>query len=106
MGTTGLVGGFFRGLNTGWQPRLWFALSGLALTILFDFLTTLSFMWVTGFSLDKLWAAYIYGAPFYAVHLLGNTTLFAVVVPAGARVLERVSFPAELHPQETGYGSA
>jgi uncharacterized membrane protein len=110
MGTVGLVGGLFSAeeLDPGpvWRRSLRFALVGLGLTFLFDLLTTSSFLVISGFSIGKLWAAMVYGAPFYAVHLLGNAVIFAVVLPACLRVLRRVSLPADLRPQETGYRSA
>ncbi len=105
MATAGFAGGFFRASGARARPRRRVALAaaGFALTFLFDFLTTLGFLVVAGFSLARLWSAYAYGAVFYSIHLFGNVFVFAVVLPAAVHVLNRISLPDSLRPQQSGY---
>jgi hypothetical protein len=67
--------------EAGKTKILIFALCGLSLTILFDLLTTLGFLIMTGITPQTIIAAYSFGAPFYLTHTVVNTLIFALVVP-------------------------
>ncbi len=93
MGLAGLVGGVLgRGLlrkKLGTAHALLLASCGLCLTVMFDFLTTVGFLIMSGLSLPALLGAYAYGAAFYLTHPAVNTAVFALLVPAALRVLGR-----------------
>jgi hypothetical protein len=79
---TGGVGGAFGGTRLGngpWPLRsVVLALTGVALTLLYDLLTNLA----TGVLLGQIRATLIAGVPFAAWHLVTNLALFAVAGPA------------------------
>jgi uncharacterized membrane protein len=55
---------------------------GLALTLIYDLLTTLSFsLFLSGYDLKKTIAFFITGAPFYLIHSVVNLVIFATAVP-------------------------
>ncbi|MCF7805414.1 MAG: ECF transporter S component [Candidatus Marinimicrobia bacterium] len=57
-------------------------LLGGLLTIIFDFLTTISYPLVAGFNETQIWATLGIGALFYSMHVISNAAIFAVIVPA------------------------
>lgn len=68
---------------------LCFALIGLGLTLIFDVLTTLSYVvFLTGLDPVKMWANFISGMGFYLIHIVVNTAIFAAIVPF---ILRRVT---------------
>ncbi|MGQ9853668.1 MAG: TonB-dependent receptor, partial [Candidatus Oleimicrobiaceae bacterium] len=93
MGLAGLLGGLVgRGLlgtKRGAAHALLLATCGLCLTVMFDFLTTVGFLIMSGLTLPALLGAYAYGAAFYLTHPAVNTAVFALLVPAALGVLVR-----------------
>jgi hypothetical protein len=59
----------------------YFGAFGLILTLLFDLLTTVSFLLFSGLSFTKFIASLIYGMYFYLVHIGMNTLIFAILLP-------------------------
>ncbi|HEX9935057.1 MAG TPA: ECF transporter S component [bacterium] len=87
MAVTGLAGGLFwkkRPLKGRFLP-LRLGLTGFVCTLLFDVLTTLSFIPINHFTGKQLAASVALGAWFYVVHLTGNTGIFSVLLPAVIR---------------------
>ena len=87
MAVVGCVGG----LAGRWQHIpgnvivriLIFAGLGFFLTLMFDVLTTLSFaIFLSGLSVPKIIATFTFGSFFYTIHLVVNTLIFALIVPA------------------------
>jgi energy-coupling factor transport system substrate-specific component len=101
MTLVGMTGGLLRSLVTqhrffthsAWLRHLLLAGAGLILTLVFDFLTTLSFPLTAGFSLQQMGITLGLGIPFMALHLISNTLIFALVVPV---IINR--FPAWRNP--------
>ncbi len=86
MAVVGYAGGFWR--KRRWQyasQKVSIILTGLAgflLTLLFDVLTTLSFvLFAVGLDLDKIMANFALGMGFYLIHLCANTAIFVTIVP-------------------------
>ena len=86
MAVTGYVGGLVR--RNGWHEkttiaRLFiFGATGFILTLVFDVLTTLSFVIImSGGDLNKILSSFAFGMGFYVIHIGVNTAIFAVLVP-------------------------
>lgn len=60
---------------------IYFGLFGLILTMVFDLLTTISFLIFSGLSFTKFITSLIYGMYFYLVHIGMNTLMFAILLP-------------------------
>ena len=60
---------------------IYFGAFGFILTLLFDLLTTVSFLLFSGLSFTKFIASLIYGMYFYLVHIGMNTLIFAILLP-------------------------
>ncbi len=94
MGVTGLAGGWFGAKRSGERGFLAVkcGLVGFSCTLFFDALTTLSFVPINHFSAKQLAASILIGGWFYAAHLVSNSAIFAVLLPALIRTLQR-QFP-------------
>ena len=88
--------GFCGGVIGRWQliQKIWFrififAFMGFSLTLIFDVLTTLSFVvFLSGTSLSKIIATFSIGSLFYFTHLIGNTIVFSLFLPVFTVLLE------------------
>ena len=77
----GIMMKYFAVHGSGKKQITIFAVCGFCLTALFDFLTTLGFLIMTGVTFQAIFAAYSYGAPFYIAHMAVNTLVFALLLP-------------------------
>ncbi|MCF7801122.1 MAG: hypothetical protein K9N34_03795 [Candidatus Marinimicrobia bacterium] len=79
------IGSLFHHYQMHEQPRtvtrIWFGLLGGGMTLLYDFLTALSFPLTAGIGGWSLLTAAILGLGFFIVHIVVNSLLFALVVP-------------------------
>jgi energy-coupling factor transport system substrate-specific component len=86
MGLTGLLGGLFRRIISDrsilWYHYLFFGLAGAFTTLLYDGLTNLGYVVTINFSWQKFIAGFITGSSFILIHILSNTAIFILVVPA------------------------
>jgi hypothetical protein len=96
MAVAGFVGGVVTSVpwvqRAGWGQAFVFATSGLGITLLFDLLTTLGFLIMSGLTIQTLVGAYLYGGAFYVTHAAMNTLIFATVLPVMLRVAQAVPF--------------
>jgi len=83
----GLLGRRLSEVRVSWITAGVFAGIGLALTFIFDALTTLGFLILSGLSIAAMIQSFIFGLGFYVTHLATNTIIFGVVVPPALRVL-------------------
>ncbi len=86
MAVVGYTGGLWR--KRRWQyasQKVSIILTGLAgflLTLLFDVVTTLSFvLFAAGLDMAKIAANFAFGMGFYLIHLCANTIIFFTIVP-------------------------
>jgi len=81
----GYLGGWFREFLIGQRSVLVvscvLAITGLALTWTFDITTDFSFFFVSGFSISQMKTTFALGLPFYLLHGLVNTIIFAGILP-------------------------
>ncbi len=95
QGLTGLSGGWFKRWTTdvrnGWPLRLSLALTGLALTVVYDGLTTISFPLFAGASPQEIGVVLISGLAFTIIHQVSNLLIFFWVVPRMIQVASPVS---------------
>lgn len=70
-----------KGKNSSLKISFSFGILGLILTLLFDVLTTASFLLFAGLSAKKFIASLLFGMHFYILHIGFNTIIFAVVLP-------------------------
>lgn len=86
MGVTGWAGGALKKIlprNNTLFRLVVLGVCGLILTLLFDTLTTLSFvLFISGVNSIKVWSAFIAGMGFYILHIISNTMIFITGVPA------------------------
>ena len=97
MGCVGFTGGFCRkkGMlaNISWLKIVLCACAGFLLTLLYDFLTTISSAYIIiGTDTVKLLASFIAGIAFYLTHWIVNTIIFATIVPL---VIKRLNLENE-----------
>lgn len=59
---------------------VFFAITGLLLTILYNVLTTLAYALTSGFDMQQTLASLITGIPFYLIHMIANTISFSVIL--------------------------
>jgi hypothetical protein len=90
-GVAGCAAGYLRLA----KPRVWwsyamFALLGVGVTLVYDVLVTLAGIWLFGAG-EGLLVVLVAGLLFSLVHLISNAVLFALAVPAAARVSSRFS---------------
>ncbi len=90
----GTVGGWMRNgrwlARPPWAQALLFGGLGFILTLIYDILTTLSFaLLIAGGDSRQIVTAFISGMAFYGIHLLGNTLVFALLLPALLQRLRR-----------------
>lgn len=64
-----------------WKSSIFFGVLGLLLTLIFDLLTTASFLLFAGLSVEKFIASLVFGMYFYFLHIGFNTLIFAGVLP-------------------------
>jgi uncharacterized membrane protein len=83
MGITGFVGGLLGRRHP--EEKRFFAFkcgtAGFFCTLLFDALTTFSFVPINHFSMKQLAASVAIGTWFYVAHLTSNSAIFAMLVP-------------------------
>ncbi|HHS13080.1 MAG TPA: ECF transporter S component [bacterium] len=92
MALIGLAGGLFgKFRKTKYSPRILLFFTGVACTVLFDLLTTVSFALMTGLSPGQTAATYVAGAWFYLIHMLGNGMLFFLLIPTLSRLWQNTS---------------
>ncbi len=93
---TGYVGGRYQAIarndNRPWLRRSYFALAGFLLTLIYIVLTLLSSMATSGFSLEQLKAVLAFGAVSYLILTVGNTAIFALVMPVAVDNLRTTSY--------------
>lgn len=90
------------GLTGGWLSRypFWhkshglrfpgFGLVGLMLTMVYDFLTTLSFApIIAGWQINKIIGIFLAGIPFTLTHWLANFLIFTLLVPVLINFMEK-----------------
>ncbi|HOT96433.1 MAG TPA: hypothetical protein PLG50_09000 [bacterium] len=93
---TGMAGGWMRRsrwlARPSWVQALLFGALGFLLTLFYDVLTTLSFaVLMTGGNARQLVTVFLSGMAFYGIHLLGNTLVFALLLPALLQRLRRIT---------------
>ncbi len=105
QGLTGLSGGWFQrlttGIRNGWPLRLGLAVIGLALTVIYDGLTTISFPLFAGASPQEIGVVLISGLAFTVVHQVSNLLIFLWVVPRMIQVAGPLPLPSTLADQAT-----
>jgi len=90
MCLAGIAGGRLqRILNSGrlQKTRLVLGLAGFSITLFYDLLTTLATAAVLGLGRSSLWGLFAYGGVFYALHLVSNVLIFALLLPVLLRSL-------------------
>lgn len=100
----GYVGGYFTELpvtHHGWKRHLYFGLTGLLLTWLYDLMTDFSLFFQAGFSLEQMKVTFTLGLGWYLLHGAGNTLIFAIVVPFIIKEMPRFT-PGTEGPKHTG----
>jgi energy-coupling factor transport system substrate-specific component len=95
FGIIGFMGGVVR--ERDWHSFLpiarlvYFGALGFFLTLIYDIMTTLSFaLFMAGTDFKKITAVFLTGIGFYAIHLVGNTIIFALIVPLILERLEKI----------------
>lgn len=92
----GYVGGRFGRFNYElikfWRIAVYFGITGLLLTWLFDIMTDLSSFFQSGFSIQQMKLTFLLGLGWYLVHGIGNTVIFAVALPFVIQRLRNVDF--------------
>ncbi|NIR48068.1 ECF transporter S component [candidate division KSB1 bacterium] len=90
----GYVGGRFQTMlnpeSTAWVSTAYLGFTGLVLTLLFDFMTDASSFFISGFSLEQMKVTFTLGLGWYVVHAIGNTLIFAIVLPVIIKGVKRV----------------
>jgi hypothetical protein len=66
-----------------------FGSAGLILTFLYDTVTSLAFPLASGFSGTQIWVTYLSGLPFYFIHIISNTLIFAILGPVLIHVINK-----------------
>lgn len=93
----GYIGGCLQPFLSSRRPMLLIGfilgVTGLTLTWLFDITTDFSFFFVSGFSIDQMKTTFALGVPFYLIHGISNTLIFALVLPVILRGLRRIKLP-------------
>jgi len=93
----GYVGGCLRPFLNSQRPLFLIgsilAVTGLTLTWLFDITTDFSFFFVSGFSIEQMKTTFALGLPFYLVHGVSNTLIFALALPVVLQGLKRIKLP-------------
>ena len=97
FGLTGYMGGVVR--QRQWQDFsaaakiAYFGILGFVLTLVYDVLTTLSFsLFLAGSDSKKILASFVSGMGFYVIHVMVNTTSFALIVPVILQRLDKMGF--------------
>ncbi len=96
----GLLGGLFSRTDTAglthWPQRLLIAIAGLAGTVLYDGLTSISFPLFAGAPPSEIIALLVSGLAFTAIHQVSNTLIFFLLVPRLVQVSRKYrKTPAE-----------
>ena len=100
MSIVGYAGGLLyittSNINNHIIKSIQFGIAGFLLTLFFDFLTTLSFAVFMAETSKKIFAgiisSLIYGLPFYFLHLVANTIIFALILPFIIKGLRRIDY--------------
>jgi uncharacterized membrane protein len=97
MGVMAMIGGWLR----NWEPRPGSVVAhgvlgalGAVLTLQYDFLTALSLPLTAGVGESTLLATAVAGLPFFTVHILANTVLFAAFMPT---IMRSTRYHLRLH---------
>ncbi|MFQ6115159.1 MAG: ECF transporter S component [bacterium] len=92
----GYVGGRFGKFNYEerkfWIIAVYLGITGLLLTWLFDIMTDFSSFFISGFSFEQMKLTFLLGLAWYLVHGIGNTLIFALVLPVVIQGLRSVNF--------------
>jgi len=96
----GLLGGLFSRIDTAglirWPQRLLIAIAGLAGTVLYDGLTSISFPLFAGAPPSEVIALLVSGLVFTAIHQVSNALIFFLLVPRLVQVSRKYrKTPAE-----------
>lgn len=94
MAFVGYVGGRFGNLlhmeRRLWMTALYFGIAALLVTWLYDILTDFSSFFQSGFSFKQMIITFSLGIPFYLIHGIGNSLIFALVLPLVVRRIQKV----------------
>ncbi len=86
----GICGKVFNMNKISWSNSIYLAIAGLFLTCLYDAMAYFSFIYIAGFSVQQMKTTFVLGLPFYLIHGLVNTAIFALALPALIRGLGRL----------------
>ncbi len=93
VGLSGWVGGLFSNsivaLENVFLKTVLMGLLGFVLTLIYDLLTALSFPLSSGIIEGTLWGTVVAGLAFFVMHMVSNTTLFAIFGPALVQLVRR-----------------
>ena len=100
MGLAGYAGGVLYQLNRRipalFKKSVQLGVAGLLLTAFYDFATTFSFAIVLAETPRKIFASTIsvllMGLPFTIIHIIGNTLVFAIILPLLFRTLAKIDY--------------
>lgn len=100
MGVTGYSGGIIHKTISKTKHSvlsiLQLAAAGFTLTLLFDFLTTVSFAIFMAETSKKIivsiLGSFAYGLPFYITHIVVNTFIFATLLPIVIKTLTKIDY--------------
>jgi uncharacterized membrane protein len=82
------------------KQMLTIGMIGFLSTLIFDVLTTLSFVFTMASSIKQIVGSFVFGLSFYMTHLLSNTVIFLTLVPAVLKV--SMSRPNPVHLSTRG----
>ena len=83
MGLTGAIGGIVgKAVKIiDIKATVQIGIAGFVSTLIFDILTTLSFLVTVSSTWKQITTGFLAGIIFYAIHLINNTVIFIVLVP-------------------------
>jgi hypothetical protein len=79
-GILGGVAGFISGSSQGLRQGLVVVSFGIAVTLIFDILTNLAFVFMAGFSFSQSAVVFAAALPFAGIHLVSNLIVFSLIV--------------------------
>ncbi|MFQ5825092.1 MAG: ECF transporter S component [bacterium] len=92
----GYVGGRFGKLSfinrKFWITAIYFGIAGLLLTWFYNILTLFSALFLSGFSFNQLKVTFAVGVVSYLILAIGNTLIFATVLPLVVQRLQKSEF--------------
>jgi uncharacterized membrane protein len=74
-------------------------MAGFLITLNFDVLTTLSFVFTMAFTLKQIVGSFVFGLSFYLTHIISNTVIFFTLVPVILNALRKWTNPIHLSTQ-------